>query len=191
MTATKTNLTSSRLDRLAIGGRIRALRKQRGFTGSKLASRAGVNGGQLNLIERGKARGSVQTLAWLAVALRTTVDQILYGKGWPSTDPLDAGLIDVKAMGRRIRRVRLSRSGSERTMATACGVSIADARGWERGLGAIPDAPELVRLAIYLRRSIDFILCNVSRRGTLWRMAEARAKKTADATRTARRRKHP
>ena len=143
------------------------------------------------MIERGKASGSVQTLASIAVALRTTVDQILYGKGWPSTDPLDAGLIDVKAMGGRIRRVRLSRSGSERTMAAACGVSIADVRGWERGSGAIPDAAELVRLAIYLRRSIDCILCNVSRRGALWRMAEAKAKKTTDAARAARRKELP
>ena len=185
MTATKTNLTSTRLDRAAIGGRIRELRKRRGFTALRLGTRAGVNKGHLCLIEQGKAGGSLQTMAAIAVALRTTVDQILYDKGWPSTDPLDAGLIDVKAMGRRIRRVRLSRSGSERTMAAACGFTIADVRGWERGSGAIPDAAELVRLAIYLRRSIDFLLCNVSRRGALWRMAEAKAKKQADAARKA------
>jgi len=174
------------LDRAVIGARICVRRNQRGWTLSRLAERAGVDDGQLSMIERGKACGSVATFASIAVALRETVDWILWGDTRAAGAVLaDAGLIDRKAMGGRIRKVRMSRGGSQRALATACGVCLADARGWERGSGSIPDAAELVRLAIYLRRSIDFLLCNVSRRGALWRMAEARTKKTADAARKA------
>ena len=174
------------LDRAVIGGRIRERLKQRGWTTRKLAERAGVDDSCLNLIERGIRGGTLDTFARIAIALRETVDRILFGEtGGRAVVPADAAWIDAKAMGGRIRKVRLSRKGSHRAMATACGVPIAEVRGWERGMGAIPDAAELVRLAIYLRRSIDFVLCGVSRRGALWRMAAARAKKTADAAKKA------
>ena len=66
------------LDLKTIGSRIRALRKQHGWTQEALAERADLSVPFLSHIERGKKSAGLSTLIKLAAALDTTVDFLLF-----------------------------------------------------------------------------------------------------------------
>ena len=64
----------------SIGGRIRAIRKERGYTREQLAEYADVSSDFLWQIETGRSSMSAQNLAKIAAALDVTSDYLIYGK---------------------------------------------------------------------------------------------------------------
>lgn len=66
--------------RYEIGQRVRELRNQRGYTKELLAEKAGISIGFLGDIEKGKKGASADTLVGLSLALRVSVDFILFGR---------------------------------------------------------------------------------------------------------------
>jgi transcriptional regulator with XRE-family HTH domain len=69
-----------------IGGRVRFLRKLRGFSQVELAALAGIAQGSLSLIEKNKTEMPAgDTLAGLCKALRTTPEYIVSGVEDPSS----------------------------------------------------------------------------------------------------------
>lgn len=65
------------IDYIAIGLRIRKLRKQKFWTQEKLAEKAGIAPDYLCRIESGKKHPSLKTILLVASALNTTVDDLL------------------------------------------------------------------------------------------------------------------
>ena len=66
------------LDMAAVGARIRQARQQAGLTQQAAARLAGLNPGNYNLIEMGRARGlRVETLARLCDLFGTSADTLL------------------------------------------------------------------------------------------------------------------
>lgn len=64
----------------SIGGRIRAVREERGYTREQLAEYANVSPDFLWLIETGRSSMSAQNLGKIAAALDVTSDYLIYGK---------------------------------------------------------------------------------------------------------------
>lgn len=67
------------LDYNAIGERIKALRKQKGWTQAHLAEKSGVEPSHISHIERGATKLSLPTLINLANTLNATLDELVYG----------------------------------------------------------------------------------------------------------------
>ncbi|MBQ2943878.1 MAG: helix-turn-helix transcriptional regulator [Ruminococcus sp.] len=67
------------LDYIAIGERIKALRKQKGWTQAQLAEKSGVEPSHISHIERGATKLSLPTLINLANTLNATLDELVYG----------------------------------------------------------------------------------------------------------------
>ena len=180
MTGMRTRPTSKPkpLDLAAIGGRLRELRRTRGWRLRDVAERSGVNDSVVALAETGKRSVRLATMAALTEALDTTLDYVVLGK-----EPPCVPAIDARRVGRRIRDARRARRWVQRQLAEALGVTIADVRRWEGGWGGIPDDATLATLSECLRRSKVHLLYGDPRRSG--RMAEAKAKKTADAAKKA------
>lgn len=68
------------LDYSAIGDRIRSRRKLLHKTQERLAEQIGVSVSFIGHIERGEKKASVETFARLAVALETTLDNLILGR---------------------------------------------------------------------------------------------------------------
>lgn len=64
----------------SIGGRVRAVREERGYTREKLAEYADVSTDFLWQIETGRSSMSAQNLGKIAAALDVTSDYLIYGK---------------------------------------------------------------------------------------------------------------
>jgi transcriptional regulator with XRE-family HTH domain len=75
--ATDQPASDRRRRRPLVGGRIRALRTDRGLTLSQVCARAGLNVGYLSQIETDKASPSLETLAALADALDVPITWLL------------------------------------------------------------------------------------------------------------------
>lgn len=60
-----------------VGGRIRALRKERGLTTEGLAAKAGVSAGIVSQVERGMGNPSFATLVQIAHGLQLPIGQLL------------------------------------------------------------------------------------------------------------------
>jgi transcriptional regulator with XRE-family HTH domain len=54
---------------MPIGAAIRHVRKARGFTGARVAGKAGITPSQLSKIERGRAMPRFDTIVFLAIAM--------------------------------------------------------------------------------------------------------------------------
>lgn len=63
-----------------IGGRLRAVREERGYTREQLAEYADVSVDFLWQVETGRSSLSVQNLGKIAAALCVTTDYLIYGK---------------------------------------------------------------------------------------------------------------
>lgn len=75
--ATDHPTTSRRRRRPLVGGRIRALRAERGLTLSQVSARTGLNVGYLSQVETDKASPSLETLAAVADALDVPIPWLL------------------------------------------------------------------------------------------------------------------
>ncbi len=76
---------NNKIVRLALGSRVRALRKQAGLTQELLAQRCHIFRPYLSRIEGGTANPSLQVLATLATALQVTVHELFaVGNGHPA-----------------------------------------------------------------------------------------------------------
>ena len=67
------------IDYVAIGARIRACRKEKGWTQAELAERSGVEPSNVSHIERAATKLSLPTLINIANALESTLDELVYG----------------------------------------------------------------------------------------------------------------
>ena len=65
------------LDYVKIGERIREIRKERKWTQSELAYRAGINSSYLSHIETAKTKLSLPVIVQIANALSVSVDRLL------------------------------------------------------------------------------------------------------------------
>ena len=76
---------------------------------------------------------------------------------------------DAKAIGLRIRAARKSRSWKIRDLAEAVGVARQTVACWECGARVPHTWSMMIRLCHALRRSSDWLLYGVAKRGALWR----------------------
>ena len=180
MAGVRTHPTSKlkALDLAAIGGRLRELRRVRGWRLRDLAHHSGVDDSIVSLVETGKPSTRLATIVALTEALGSSLDFVVLGKGPPSE-----WAIDARRIGRRIRDARRSRRWVQRQLAAACGVTIADVRRWEAGWGGIPDDATLATLSKWLHRSRIHLLYGDPRRK--WRSEDVRKKKLTDAAKKA------
>ncbi len=72
-----TSAAAAELDVIALGRRVRHLRKQAGLTLDDLSAAVGTAPSQLSLIENGKREPKLTLLQHLAAALNVTIDQLL------------------------------------------------------------------------------------------------------------------
>jgi transcriptional regulator with XRE-family HTH domain len=77
---------------------------------------------------------------------------------------------DAKAIGLRIRAARKSRSWKIRDLAEAVGMARQTVACWECGARVPHTWSMMIRLCHALRRSSDWLLYGVAKRGALWRM---------------------
>ena len=71
--------TNPKLDPVAIGRRVRELRKKCGWRMQDLADRSGVHPAVIGLIEVGIRRPSLDAAVALAVVFRRSIEHILFG----------------------------------------------------------------------------------------------------------------
>ncbi|MBD5156134.1 MAG: helix-turn-helix transcriptional regulator [Butyrivibrio sp.] len=64
----------------SIGGRVRTVREERGYTREQLAEYADISSDFLWQVETGRSSLSVQNLGKIAAALDVTTDYLIYGK---------------------------------------------------------------------------------------------------------------
>lgn len=76
------------MDLIAIGGRIKAVRKNRGFSQEKLAEIVSVSPHYIYEIERGMKAMSLETLINIINALEISADYLIFGKQQCETTPL-------------------------------------------------------------------------------------------------------
>lgn len=92
---------------VAIGKRIRRLRKKQGFTQEKLAEAAEISLSFLGHIERGTRKLSVETLYNIAAALHCSADELLGidagSDACAVADELNHIISDLQALKRRFR----------------------------------------------------------------------------------------
>jgi XRE family aerobic/anaerobic benzoate catabolism transcriptional regulator len=112
-----------------LGGRIRSLRAERGFTLKELAERAELSARFLVQLESGTANVSVRKLATLARALGTTPAELLSGPGGEAEMPVIA-LLGLRGAGkstigkRLARRLRVPFVELDRRVEEAAGLSL-------------------------------------------------------------------
>lgn len=68
------------LSNTSIGGRVRTVREERGYTREQLAEYADISSDFLWQVETGRSSMSVQNLGKIAAALDVTTDYLIYGK---------------------------------------------------------------------------------------------------------------
>ena len=78
--------------------------------------------------------------------------------------------IDPKEIGKRIGAARRARQWTQADLAAAVGVKVGTVANWEGG-HRLPPLPSLVALCVQLRRSADYLLTGVARRGAIHRLA--------------------
>ncbi|MCC6195212.1 MAG: helix-turn-helix transcriptional regulator [Burkholderiales bacterium] len=86
----------------ALGGRVRTLRARNGLTRKALALRAGVSERHLANLESGQGNASVMLLRQLALALRTSIGELV-GESGAAADPARTGriaLIGLRGAGK-------------------------------------------------------------------------------------------
>lgn len=71
----------------SIGGRIRKIREERGYTREQLAEYADISADFLWQIETGRKSMKVQNLAKLAAALNVPADYLIYGRDLYKDNP--------------------------------------------------------------------------------------------------------
>jgi len=76
---------------------------------------------------------------------------------------------DAKAIGLRIRAARKSRGWRMRDLGEMVGVAKSTVSCWESGLRVPHTWSMMIRLCHALRRSSDWLLYGVAKRGVLWR----------------------
>ncbi len=83
-----------------IGGRVRQLREERGWTQSELAARAGLTASAVSQIESAKRSPNAETLQKLADGLEVSVDALM---GRKSDEMLLAGDQDARVLLRGLQ----------------------------------------------------------------------------------------
>lgn len=97
---------------LAVGNRVKLLRKARGRSLKEVATRAGLSAGFLSQIERGLSSASVRALARIADALDAGIADIF---------PNDAGVDDASRIVARVgdrRRIDMHQTGTMKELVT-------------------------------------------------------------------------
>ncbi len=75
--------------------------------------------------------------------------------------------LDPKGIGKRIRNARWSKGWRKADLAEVVGVKKSTVANWEFGW-QIPRLRTMVQLSVHLRRSMDWLVGGVPRRGQLW-----------------------
>ena len=83
------------LDYEMIGKRIKAARKEKGYTQEKLASITGLSQPHIGHVEVGKSKVALPALIKIANALDTTVDGLLYDSTQVHVDSYDKEFKDI------------------------------------------------------------------------------------------------
>lgn len=115
-----------------IGGRLSALRVERGLRVSELARRVGVSASLISQLERGQSRPSVATLFALAQVLAVPVDAF-FARGKTGT-PAGEKLADARST-LRVAETRATASGEQRYVVRKGDRATIDIEGgvqWER-----------------------------------------------------------
>ena len=80
--------------------------------------------------------------------------------------------LDARAIGQRIRKARMSKGWTQAELGQAVGMAAKTVACWESGF-RVPPIRTLVNLSVHLRRSLDWLVAGVPRRGGLWALADS------------------
>lgn len=91
----KVRFSGQRIDGFnSLGDRIREMRLERGLSQKKFAELAGVQPGDINRLEAGKAMLGPQSIKRIAEAFRVGIDWLQYGDENRKENPVDQKMID-------------------------------------------------------------------------------------------------
>ncbi|WP_067562251.1 helix-turn-helix domain-containing protein [Ferroacidibacillus organovorans] len=133
----------------AFGTWLRRLRKEKKMSVHEVAKRANLTPGYISMLENGKRRPKVSTLAPLSQALGLAYGVMLQM----------AGYLDDQNMifAHRLRAARMDKEMSPHDLAEQCHLSERTIERWESGNSPLPARATLERLARVLEVSIDHL----------------------------------
>jgi transcriptional regulator with XRE-family HTH domain len=131
---------------MTIGAKIKALRKERGFTLAKLAEKISVSSAFLSNVERNQKKPSVLTLKRISEVLNTSVSYLLEVPAQNAT-------------GQKIRFLREARGLSIEDLGEISELAAEEIQAYEDGL-AEPDLISVEKLATALNYSVRYFLEN-------------------------------
>lgn len=134
----------------AFGEWLRRQRKEKRLTLRAVAARSKLGIGHLSLLENGKRKPKVESLAPLALAIGVPYGDLLRAAGYLD----DRNLL----FAHRLHGIRLDRQVDTRDLATACGLSPKTIERWESGSNQFPSQKTVERLAGYLQVTSDYLL---------------------------------
>lgn len=129
---------------------LRQQRKDKHLTLRAVAARARMGIGHLSLLENGKRKPKVESLAPLALALGVPYGELLRVAGYLD----DRNLL----FSHRLRSVRVERKMDVKDLAAACGLSPRTIERWESGSNQLPGHKTVERLASHLQVTPDYLL---------------------------------
>jgi transcriptional regulator with XRE-family HTH domain len=129
---------------MSVGSKIRALRKEQGYTLEKLAAKLRLTPAFLSNVERDKKNPSISTLKRISLALNTSVSYLLEIKA-------------QNAVGNKLRLLRSAEGLTVEELSDSCGLPAEQIQAFEEGT-LHPQMQEIERLAKALNYCINFFL---------------------------------
>ncbi|PSR36836.1 MAG: hypothetical protein C7B44_06905 [Sulfobacillus thermosulfidooxidans] len=144
------------------GQRLRALRKQAGYTQAELAEKVGVSQYTISNYEQESRQPPLELLVQLADVLGTSTDYLLGRVDADESRAAGASSVTIpserwQAFGPRLKTVREARFLSPEQCALLMGISGDQWRAWEAG-DQYPTLAELLQAADTLHVSLDWLL---------------------------------
>ncbi|KUO95815.1 helix-turn-helix domain-containing protein [Ferroacidibacillus organovorans] len=134
----------------AFGEWLRRQRKEKRLTLRSVAAKSKLGIGHLSLLENGKRKPKVESLAPLALALGIPYGDLMRAAGYLD----DRNLL----FAHRLHSVRLDQKVDVQDLATACGLSPKTIERWEDGSNHLPSQKTIERLAAHLQVTSDYLL---------------------------------
>lgn len=134
----------------AFGDWLRRQRKEKRLTLRAVAAKSKLGIGHLSLLENGKRKPKVESLAPLALAIGVPYGELMRAAGYLDNRNL--------LFAHRLHSVRLDRRVDVQDLAIACGLSPKTIERWESGSNQLPSPKTVERLAAHLQVTSDYLL---------------------------------
>lgn len=100
-----------------LGGRIAALRRDRGLSQAELAQRLGISASAVGMYEQGRREPSVEMLVAMATEFRVSTDYLLTGRPGPGEETSVLALLNSRLEGAKEQLRRRKEPLSRQEMA--------------------------------------------------------------------------